>query len=273
MGLLVIFDFTISRWPKGTMIAEKTDKIGAEPDGEMQSLFLTASGIGLLLMFGVCSMGIDKSEWSSMKQVSARRLSALWFVGTLVTSLGLAALGLAGLGVFGAGSVYAAAETNTGSSSSAVDSKARFQQLDAEVEQILDDVVNLGADMAVLEEARELSPKTQLLVLVSIDPSAFFQMEAIELKVDGHTAAFHQYSGGEVTALSQGGSHRLFWDNVPAGRHQLTALLMGSVPKDPDFQRESTLMIISGVGRRVVELRVATGKNQAFPDLSIKEWK
>ena len=32
-------------------------------------------------------------------------------------------------------------------------------------------------------------------------------------------------------------------------------------------------MIISGVGRRVVELRVAAGKNQAFPELSIKEWK
>lgn len=198
-----------------------------------------------------------------MKQACARRLSALWLVGTLV----------AGWGVFGAGSVYAAAETSLGASSSAADSTVRFQQLDAEVEQILDDVVTLGADMAVLEEARELSSKTQLLVLVSIDPSAFFQMEAIELKIDGHTASFHQYSEGEVNALSQGGSHRLYWDNVPAGRHQLTALLIGSVPKDPDFQRESTLVFISGVGRRVVELRVATGKNQAFPELSMKEWK
>lgn len=204
-----------------------------------------------------------------MKQVSARRpRAALWFVGTLVTSLGLA-----GLGVFGAGAVHAATETGTGSSSGTADREARFQQLDAEVEKILDEVVTLGADMAVLEEARELSPKTQLLVLVSIDPSSFFQMEAIQLQIDGQTASFHQYSEEELKALSQGGSHRLFWDNVPAGRHQLTALLMGRVPKDPDFQREAALVIISGVGRRVVELRVATGKNQAFPEMSIKEWK
>ena len=91
--------------------------------------------------------------------------------------------------------------------------------------------------------------------------------------IDGNAASFHQLSEEELKALSQGGSHRLFWDNVPAGRNQLTARVMGHVPKDPDFQRESTLMIISGVGRRVVELRVATGKNQAFPELSIKEWK
>ena len=217
-----------------------------------------------MLMFGVCSKGIDKSEWSSMKQVSARRpLSALWFIGALVACLG----------VLGAGSVYAAAGTGSDSFSSTADSKARFQQLDAQVEKILDEVVNLGADMAVLEEARERPPQTQLLVLVSIDPSSFFQMDAIQLQIDGRTASFHQYSEDEMSALSQGGSHRLFWGNVPAGRHQLTALLMGRVPKDPDFQRESTLMFISGVGRRVVELRVATGKNQAFPELSIKEWK
>lgn len=217
----------------------------------------------------VCSKGIDKSEWSSMEQVSARRsIRTLWCAGILV-----AGTGLAGLGVFGVGMVFAAPGTGADTSSNRVDHKARFQQLDAEVEQVLNDVVTLGADMAVLEEQRELSSKTQLLVLVSVDPSSFFQMDAIQLQIDGHTASFHQYTEEELKALSQGGSHRLFWDNVPAGRHQLTALLMGRVPKDPDFQRESTLMIISGVGRRVVELRVATGKNQAFPELAIKEWK
>jgi hypothetical protein len=148
-----------------------------------------------------------------------------------------------------------------------------FQQLDADAEQILDEVLSLGADMAVLEEARELSPKTQLLVLVSVDPSSFFQLDSIELRVDDHPASFHQYNAEELAALAQGGSQRLFWDNIAAGRHQLTATLMGRVPKDPDFRREASTMIISGTGRRVVELRVATGKNQAFPDLSIKEWK
>jgi len=209
-------------------------------------------------------MEIYKSEWSSMEQVNARRpLLALWFLGAFV----------AGLGMLGVGPTYAAAETDTDSSANAADRAARFQQLDAEVEQILDDVVTLGAEMAVLEEARELPSQTQLLVLVSIESSGFFQLDAIQFQVDGKTAAFHQYSESELSALSQGGSHRLFWGNVPAGRHQLTALLLGRVPKDPDFQREAEKVIISGVGRRVVELRITTGKKQTFPEFSIKEWK
>jgi hypothetical protein len=201
-----------------------------------------------------------------MEQVSTgRRVWALWFVG----------LWLIGLGLVGAGLAQAAPmpEAATNSPAGDVDHAARFQQLDAEVEQILTDVVALGADMAVLNEAKELSPKTQLLVLVSIEPSAFFQLDAIQLQIDEHTAVYHQYADEELAALSQGGSHRLFWDDVPAGRHQLTAILMGHVPKDPDFQREASLSVISGVGRRVVELHIATGKSQAFPELSIEEWK
>lgn len=149
----------------------------------------------------------------------------------------------------------------------------RFAQLDAAVEQVLNEVTALGAEIAVLEEAHELSPKTQLLVLVTVDPSAFFQLDAVQLQIDERTASFHQYTPAELSALQSGGSHRLFWDNVPAGRHQLKVSMMGRVPRDPDFQRESTMTFISGVGRRVVELRITSGKSQPFPELSLKEWK
>ena len=198
-----------------------------------------------------------------MEQVrTRRRVSALWFV----------RLWLIGLGLMGAGLAQAAPMPETGTAGD-IDHAARFQQLDAEVEQILTDVVELGADMGLLNEAKELSPKTQLLVLVSLEPSTFFQLDAIELQIDEHTAIYHQYTDEELAALSQGGSHRLFWNDVPAGRHQLTAVLLGHVPKDPDFQREASLAVISGAGRRVVELHIASGKSQAFPELSLEEWK
>jgi hypothetical protein len=201
-----------------------------------------------------------------MEQIRARRrLSALWFVGLWVIGLGLMGAGL--------GHAAPVPETPTNSATGDIDHAARFQQLDAEVEQVLTDVVALGADMAVLKEASTLSPKTQLLVVVSLEPSAFFQLDAVQLQIDEHTAVYHQYTDEELAALSQGGSHRLFWDEVPAGRHQLTAILLGHVPKDPDFQREASLTVISGVGRRVFDLHIATGKSQAFPELSIEEWK
>lgn len=202
-----------------------------------------------------------------MKQTcTGRRLSALWSRAAWIAVLGLMVLGVTG-------PVHAAPEASAAQATNAGGGGAPFQQLDAQVEQILDEVVNLGGEMAVLEETRALSPKTQLLVLVSIEPSAFFQLEAIQLEIDGKTASFHQYSESELDALSQGGSHRLFWDNVPPGRHQLMASVMGRVPKDPDFQRQATLMVDAGEGRHVLELRIATGKNQVFPEVLIKEWK
>jgi hypothetical protein len=148
-----------------------------------------------------------------------------------------------------------------------------FKRLDAEVEKILNEVVVLGADMAVLEESRELSSQNQLLVLVSLDHSDFFRLEAIQLNIDSRTVSYHQYEDAELDALMKGGSQRLFWDDVPPGRHELSVSLFGRVPNDPDFQREATQVIITGTGRRVVDLHVATGTNQAFPELSIRESK
>lgn len=151
--------------------------------------------------------------------------------------------------------------------------EASFQKLDAEVEEVLNEVVSLGAEMAILEESREMTPSHQLLVLVSIDPSPFFKLEAIQLKINDRTASYHQYSEADLEAMVQGGSHRLFWDEVPPGRHQLSLALFGRVPGDPDFQREATQMVSTGTGRRVVELRVSSGMSQAFPEITIQEWK
>ena len=148
-----------------------------------------------------------------------------------------------------------------------------FKRLDAEIEHVLNEIVVLGADMAVLEESRELSSQNQLLVLVSVDHSDFFRLEAIQLNIDSRTVSYYQYEEAELNALMKGGSQRLFWDDIPPGRHEVSVSLFGRVPNDPDFQREATQMIITGTGRRVVDLRVATGTNQAFPELSIRELK
>lgn len=199
-----------------------------------------------------------------MKHVNTRRLVlALWFVG----------LWFIEAGTTGSGAAYAATPEAATSKLAGTDSGARFQQLDADVEQILNDVVALGADMAVLKEARELPLKNQLLVLVSIDPSVLFQLDNIQLQIDGNIVSSHQYGSGERDAFSAGGSHRLFWGNLPAGRHQLTAMLTGRAAKDPKFQREVSLDVVSGTARRVVELYIAAGKDHVLPELLVKEWE
>lgn len=147
------------------------------------------------------------------------------------------------------------------------------QRLDAQTERLLNEVVMLGGEMAVLAEQRTLSNNTQLLVLVSVEPGTLFEVSDVQLTLDGKPLAQHQYTPDERQALQQGGAFRLFRDDVHAGRHELAATLSGKLPRDADFQGTSALSFISGSGYRVVEIRVAQGKKPAAPELILKEWQ
>jgi len=177
-------------------------------------------------------------------------------------------VGLVGLGWLASGVASPADEVK-----GAAAGIAHFVQLDAAAEQALNKVTALGAQMAILKEAQVLLPENRLLVLVTTDPGLFFPLSAIQLQIDGRMISFHQYTQTELAALQQGGSHRLFWGNVSAGRHQLMFSMMGSESKDADFQRKSTVVTISGENRSVLELRIAPGKDQPLPEMSLKEWE
>ncbi len=148
-----------------------------------------------------------------------------------------------------------------------------FQQLDAEAEKVLDEVLVLGAEMALLEESRTVSPNNLLEVLVSVKPSPFFRLEAVQLQVDGKTVSSHKYTSDELAALNNGGAHRLLRDGLSAGSHQLTAVLLGRFPKDTEFKRELVFTLVSGNGPRVMELRVESGDEKTPPGFFVKEWK
>ncbi len=192
-----------------------------------------------------------------MKKTSVVRQGVAFF-GVSLVSLGLLASGMA---------YTASAAEGT------VAEVTRFVQLDAAAERVLNKMVVLGAEMAVLRETQELSPENQLLVLVTVDPGSFFRLSTIQLQIDERMLSFHQYTQTELVALQQGGSHRLFWGNVPAGQHQLTFSMVGRASNDSDFQRKSTLAIIFGENRSVVELRVVPSKDQPLPEMLFKEWK
>ncbi|HHI94870.1 MAG TPA: hypothetical protein ENK04_15425 [Gammaproteobacteria bacterium] len=191
-----------------------------------------------------------------MKKASVVRWGAAFF-GASLMGLGLLASGMA----YTAGAAEGTAEA------------AGFVQLDAATEQVLNEVTALGAQMAALKEAQALSPENQLLVLVTVDPGSFSRLSAIQLQIDKRMIAFHQYTKTELAALRQGGSHRLFWGNVPGGQHQLTFSMMGHESKDSDIQRASVLVTVSGENRSVVELRITPNKDQPLPEVSLKEWK
>jgi hypothetical protein len=147
-----------------------------------------------------------------------------------------------------------------------------FQNLDVEAENVLREVLDLSSDLAIVSEQHINHPKNQLLVLVTLQPSKFFELDYVELIVDNQMVAAHPYDEKDIAAMIRGGGHRLYLANLPAGTHELKAKFVGKVPRDPDYQREATFKFISGVNRTLVELYINSGDNSGFPQFTVREW-
>jgi len=147
-----------------------------------------------------------------------------------------------------------------------------FQNLDVEAENVLREVLDLSSDLAIVSEQHINPPKNQLLVLVTLQPSKFFELDYVELIVDNQMVAAHPYDEKDIAAMIRGGGHRLYLANLPAGTHELKAKFVGKVPRDPDYQREATFKFISGVNRTLVELYINSGDNSGFPQFTVREW-
>lgn len=147
-----------------------------------------------------------------------------------------------------------------------------FRDLDVEAEKVLREVLDLSSDLAIISEEHTNPPKNQLLVLVTLQPSKFFELDYIELEVDHQMVAAHPYEEKDIAAMIRGGGHRLYLANLPAGTHELKAKFVGKVPRDPDYQREATFKFISGVNRTLIELYINSGDNSGFPQFTVREW-
>jgi len=147
-----------------------------------------------------------------------------------------------------------------------------FQSLDVEAENVLREVLDLSSDLAIVSEQHTNPPKNQLLVLVTLQPSKFFELDYVELVVDNQMVAAHPYDEKDIAAMVSGGGHRLYLANLPAGTHELKAKFVGKVPRDPDYQREATFKFISGVNRTLIELYINSGDNSGFPQFTVREW-
>jgi len=147
-----------------------------------------------------------------------------------------------------------------------------FQKLDSETESVLSEVMNLSGDLAILDEQQNYPPQNQVLVLVTLQPNDFFELDTVELTVDNKIVAAHPYTDKDIAALSKGGGHRLYLSDLPAGKHELLAKLVGKIPRDPDYRQEVTYTFITGVNRTLLELYINNGDNNGYPQITVREW-
>lgn len=145
--------------------------------------------------------------------------------------------------------------------------------LDAEVQGLKDEVLDLNRELFMLEEELLFPANTQVAVFVSMDVGEFFALDSVQLTLDGKPVSKYLYTEREAQALYRGGVHRLYLGNLKAGDHELVAIFTGQGPHQRDYRRGATLNFAKGIGPKFVELAISDRVSKQQPEFMVREWE
>lgn len=138
--------------------------------------------------------------------------------------------------------------------------------LASEVEDLKKAIVQLNRDLFILEQDLLFPSSTQVAVYLSVDVGHFFQLDAVELKVDAETVTHYLYTERQVDALHRGGVQRLFVGNVNQGSHELTAVFTGIGPESRPYKRAVSLTFDKSARAAAVELSILDSPARQQPE-------
>jgi len=140
--------------------------------------------------------------------------------------------------------------------------------LNREMESIKEDLLELRRDLVVLEEDLLFPASSQLAVFVGVDAGAFFQLDAVTLKINGKEVTHHLYTEKQVDALYRGGVQKLYTGNLKQGENTVTAFFTGRGPAGRDYRRASTVTFEKTFEPAFVELKVTDSEENYQPDFT-----
>jgi len=153
------------------------------------------------------------------------------------------------------------------------ESSDKFRSLDEDVQDLKKEVLDLNRDLFLLEEELLFPANSQVAFFISMDVGEYFELDSINLKIDGKEVANYLYTEREAGALVRGGVHRLHMANLKTGDHELIAVFTGAGPHTRDYRRGATMTFNKGIGAKYMELEITDRVKKQQPEFVIKEWE
>jgi hypothetical protein len=147
-----------------------------------------------------------------------------------------------------------------------------FRALDEETQSLKNSVLDLNRELSLLEEEMLYPGNSQVAVFVSMDVGEFFDLDSVELTLDGKNISNHLYTQGEVIALHRGGVHKIYLGNLRSGDHELVAIFTGVGPHGRDYRRGAQLNFDKVMGSKYVELVISDNAQKLQPEFIVREW-
>ena len=155
----------------------------------------------------------------------------------------------------------------------AAQERRQFRSLDEDVQSLKKEVLDLNRDLFLLEEELLFPANSQVAFFISMDVGEYFDLDSVNLKIDGKEVANYLYTEREVGALMRGGVHRIHMSNLKTGNHELIAIFTGKGPNVRDYRRGATMSLNKGIGSKYVQLEITDRIKKQQPEFVIKEWE
>lgn len=152
-------------------------------------------------------------------------------------------------------------------------SRNEFRSLDQDVQSLKKEVLDLNRDLFLLEEELLFPANSQVAFFISMDVGEYFELDSVNIKIDGKEVANYLYTVREADALIRGGVHRVHMANLKTGDHELIAIFTGKGPHVRDYRRGATLSFNKGIGAKYVELEITDRVRKQQPEFVVKEWE
>ncbi len=170
----------------------------------------------------------------------------------------------------GSNSVFAMSQS---AETDAAQERRQFRSLDEDVQSLKKEVLDLNRDLFLLEEELLFPANSQVAFFISMDVGEYFDLDSVNLKIDGKEVANYLYTEREVGALLRGGVHRVHMGNLKTGDHELIAIFTGKGPHVRDYRRGATMSFNKGIGAKYVQLEISDKIKKQQPEFVIKEWE
>ncbi len=149
---------------------------------------------------------------------------------------------------------------------------ADFSNLDGNVQNLKKELMSLNRDLFILEEELLFPANTQVSVFVSMDVGEYFELDSVELKLNGKKVSTYLYTEREADALLRGGVQRLYVGNLKAGDHELVAVFTGMGPNNREYRRGASLEFEKTLSAKYVELKIEDQTKNMQPEFAVREW-
>ena len=145
--------------------------------------------------------------------------------------------------------------------------------LEKQVQSLKKEVLELNKELFILEEDLLFPANTQFSIFLSMDIGNLFDLDSVQINIDGDNVSNHLYTLREINALKRGGVQKLYLGNIASGEHELVAFFTGKGPSKRHYKRGTTIKIEKTSAPLFVELKIIDNLTKQQPEFKTKVWE